>query len=111
MERIDKLLRKVERDLAENTIFIHSIYDTSMSGGQHDIHVILWDGKTTGLGNGLELSKSFATEAEAEAYIAKLYKEYPAPRGRKNGPVICYSKEGQEVAGTQQQDDEQAEVV
>ena len=47
MERIDKLLRKVERDLAENTIFIHSIYDTGMSDGQHDIHVILWDGKTT----------------------------------------------------------------
>lgn len=110
LERIDRLLRKVEQDKAANTVYISYIANLHL-GNENTFPIVvqLWNGKQTV--DSTHLCKTFSTEEEAEAYIAKLYKEYPAPQGRENGPTISYPKVGQELAEPQGPDDEQAEVV
>ena len=71
--------------------------------------VQVWDGKN-GVAS-VELCKTFDTKEEAEAYITQIYRDYPAPKGRENGPVIIYAGASTEGAERAQLDDEQAEVV
>ena len=110
MNKVDRLLYKVEADIAENTKYI--MYVANLHLGDSDnfpIVVQLWDGKN-GVAS-VELCKTFDTKEEAEAYIAQIYKDYPAPKGRENGPVIVYAGASTEGAELPQPDEDEPEVV
>lgn len=110
LNKVDRLLYKVEADIAENTNYI--MYVANLHLGDSDnfpIVVQLWDGKN-GVAS-VELCKTFDTKEEAEAYIEKIYRDYPAPKGRENGPVIIYAGASTEGAERPQLDEDETEVV
>lgn len=110
MNKVDRLLRKVEQDKAESTSYI--FYIANLHLGHSDkfpIVVQLWNGKQNL--DSIELCKTFDTKEEAEAYIEKIYRDYPAPKGRENGPLIIYAGEDTEGAELPQLDEDETEVV
>ena len=110
MNKVDRLLYKVKADIAENTNYIMYVANLHLGDGDNfPIVVQLWDGKNSVAS--VELCKTFDTKAEAEAYIAQIYKDYPAPKGRENGPVIIYAGDNTEGAELPQLDEDETEVV